>query len=142
MTLSEQQLRVANRVRKGMFLIFADLDGMKRINDTLGHSEGDRALVDIAQVLKKTFRESDIVARFGGDEFVVLSLETPESGAGILTDRLNEHMTYHNRHADRPYELSVSIGIARYDPAKPVDLHDLIVRADNMMYEQKKAKKL
>ena len=141
LTLAEQQLKVASRMRNGMLLIFADLDGMKAINDTLGHHEGDRALIDMGQILKKTFREADIVARLGGDEFVILSLETPESGADILTSRLTEHLDYHNKYESRPYQLSVSIGISRYDPEKPLDIHDLIVHADRMMYEQKNAKK-
>ncbi len=141
LTLAEQQLKIADRVKKGMLLIFADLDGMKQINDTLGHPEGDRALIDVGYILKKTFRESDIIARFGGDEFVVLSLETPESSADVLTNRLNEHMTYHNRYENRSYELSVSTGIARYDPENPLSLHDLLIRADRMMYENKKDKK-
>jgi diguanylate cyclase (GGDEF)-like protein/PAS domain S-box-containing protein len=141
LTLAEQQLKVADRVKKGMLLIFADLDGMKEINDTLGHPEGDRALIDVGYILKKTFRESDIIARFGGDEFVVLSLETPESSADILTERLSEHMTYHNRYENRPYKLSVSTGIARYDPENPLSLHDLLIRADRKMYENKKDKK-
>ena len=141
LTLAEQQLKVADRVKKGMLLIFADLDGMKQINDTLGHPEGDRALIDVGYVLKKTFRESDIIARFGGDEFVVLSLETPESSADVLTDRLTEHMTYHNKYENRPYKLSVSTGIARYDPENPLSLHDLLIKADRMMYENKKDKK-
>jgi len=141
LTLAEQQLKVANRVRKVMLLMFADLDDMKHINDAFGHQEGDRALIEIGQILKKTFRESDIVARFGGDEFAVLSLETPDSGTGILANRLREHLDYHNRYENRPYELSVSVGISRYDPENPVDLHDLIVNADKVMYEQKNARK-
>ena len=141
LTLSEQQLKVANRVRKGMLLIFADLDGMKQINDTLGHQEGDRALAETGQILKKAFRESDIVARFGGDEFAVLSLETPEAGADILLSRIEERLDYHNRYEQRPYRLSLSIGIVRYDPENPADLHDLIVKADRLMYEKKTSKK-
>jgi len=141
LTLAEQQLKVADRVKKGMLLIFTDLDGMKQINDTVGHPEGDRALIDVGYILKKTFRESDIIARFGGDEFVVLSLETPEPSADVLTDRLTEHMTYHNKYENRPYKLSVSTGVARYDPENPMSLHDLLIRADRMMYENKKHKK-
>jgi diguanylate cyclase (GGDEF)-like protein len=141
LTLAEQQLKVANRVRKVMLLMFADLDDMKYINDVFGHQEGDRALIGIGQILKKTFRDSDIVARFGGDEFVVLSLETLDSGTEILANRLREHLDYYNRYENRPYELSVSIVISRYDPENPVDLHDLIVNADKMMYEQKNTRK-
>ena len=71
----------------------------------------------------------------------MLSLETPESRADVLTDRLAEHMTYHNKYENRPYRLSVSTGIARYDPEDPMSLHDLLIKADRMMYENKKDKK-
>ena len=141
LTLAEQQLKIASRMQKGMLMIFADLDGMKQINDTLGHQEGDRALIDIAQILKKTFRESDIIARHGGDEFVILSLETPEFGADLLVNRLGEHMHYHNRYESRPYSLSLSMGFARYDPENPMSLHELLVKADSMMYEEKRSRK-
>lgn len=141
LTLAEQQLKIASRMQKGMLMIFADLDGMKQINDTLGHGEGDRALIDIAQILKKTFRESDIIARHGGDEFVILSIETPEFGADLLVNRLAEHMHYHNRYESRPYSLSLSMGFARYDPANPMSLHELLVKADGMMYEEKRSRK-
>jgi diguanylate cyclase (GGDEF)-like protein/PAS domain S-box-containing protein len=140
-TLAEQQLKIANRVKKGMLMIFADLDGLKQINDTFGHQEGDRALIDFASILKKTFRESDIIARYGGDEFVILSLETPEFGVDIMIKRLREQLSYYNRYENRPYSLSLSMGFARFDPENPLSLHDLLVKADNMMYEQKKAGK-
>ncbi len=86
--LAEQQLKLADRTRRGALLFFADLDGMKWINDTLGHEEGDRALVDIATILKDTFRLSDIIARIGGDEFAVLVIDTTAVTPEILTARL------------------------------------------------------
>ncbi|HEY0971402.1 MAG TPA: two-component regulator propeller domain-containing protein [Gemmatimonadales bacterium] len=72
LTLAEQQVRVASRDRRGFVLLFADLDGLKGINDTHGHAAGDRAITDAAALLRETFREADIIARLGGDEFVVL----------------------------------------------------------------------
>ncbi len=88
--LAEQQLKLADRTRRGALLFFADLDGMKWINDTLGHEEGDRALVDIASILKETFRLSDIIARIGGDEFAVLVIDTTAVTPEILTARLKD----------------------------------------------------
>jgi PleD family two-component response regulator len=88
LTLASQQLKLAHRLKKRMLLVFADLDGMKRINDTLGHQEGDKALIEIAKILKETFRESDIIARLGGDEFVVLTLEKSVSSDDAITKRL------------------------------------------------------
>ena len=140
LTLAEQQLKVADRMKKGMLMLFADLDGMKKINDSLGHQEGDRALIDIAYVLKDTFRGSDIVARVGGDEFVVLALEADKTSCDLLTDNLKENLDLHNRKGERPYSLSLSIGITHYDPENPCSLDELIAGADRLMYEQKKKK--
>lgn len=141
LTLAEQQLKVANRAKKGLLMIFADLDGMKDINDTLGHRQGDSALVDTARILRKTFRESDIIARYGGDEFIILSLENTESGAELFENRLREHLEYHNKHESRPYTLSLSTGFAHSDPENPLSIEDLLVEADHIMYEQKNGKK-
>ena len=113
---------------------------MKKINDSLGHQEGDRALIDIAYVLKDTFRGSDIVARVGGDEFVVLALEADKTSCDLLTNNLKENLDVHNRKGERPYSLSLSIGITHYDPENPCSLDELIAGADRLMYEQKKKK--
>jgi PAS domain S-box-containing protein len=74
LTLAEQELKMANRLKRGMFLLFADLDHLKEINDRFGHQEGDRALMDVTHVIKETFRDPDIIARIGGDEFVILAI--------------------------------------------------------------------
>ena len=141
LTLVEQQLKLATRMKKGLLLMFADLDGMKEINDSLGHKEGDRALTDTALILEKTFRDSDIIARYGGDEFVVLSLESDETGADAITSRLSENLDHHNIHENRAYKLSVSVGVSRYDPEMPSTVDSLLMLADNVMYEQKRYKR-
>ncbi len=128
-------------MKKGLLLMFADLDGMKEINDSLGHKEGDRALTDTALILEKTFRDSDIIARYGGDEFVVLSLESDETGADAITSRLSENLNHHNIHENRAYKLSVSVGVSRYDPEMPSTVDSLLMLADNVMYEQKRYKR-
>jgi diguanylate cyclase (GGDEF)-like protein/PAS domain S-box-containing protein len=136
--LAEHQLKMAERGERRMLLLFADLDGLKWINDTFGHSEGDRALIETADILEKTFRESDIVARIGGDEFVVLAIETNGSPAEVLISRLRENLKARNAEADCRYKLSLSVGLARYDPTRPCSLDDLLARADRAMYEQKR----
>jgi len=141
LTLAEQQLKVANRAKKGLLMIFADIDGMKEINDTLGHRQGDSALIDTAQILGKTFRESDIIARYGGDEFIILSIENTESGAELFETRLRDHLKYHNNYESRLYTLSLSTGFARYDPENPLSIEDLLVEADHIMYGKKNDKK-
>jgi len=137
-TLGQQQLKTAHRTKRRMVLLFADLDGMKRINDTFGHPEGDRALIETADVLRETFRESDIIARIGGDEFVVLAIETNGFPAEVLTHRLQENLEARNARGDRRYKLSLSVGLARYDPESPCSIDDLLTQADRLMYERKR----
>ncbi len=138
LTLGQQQLKAADRAKRRMVLLFADLDGMKRINDTFGHPEGDRALTEAANVLKETLRESDIVARFGGDEFVVLAIETNGAPAEILAARLRANLEACNARGDRRYDLSLSMGLARYDPESPCSIDELVAQADRAMYEHKR----
>jgi len=140
LALAHQQLKLVDRIKKGMFLVFTDVDGLKKINDTMGHHEGDRALIDTADILKRTFRESDIIARIGGDEFVVLTIETSDDSVEILTNRFKENLKNHNEQEARGYRLSLSIGVAHYNPESPCSIDDLIYRADKLMYEEKRHK--
>jgi diguanylate cyclase (GGDEF)-like protein len=119
-----------------------DLDQLKVINDSLGHGTGDRALLETTELLKDTFRDSDIMARMGGDEFVVLAMETTGADAEMWTARLQENLKQRNARADRAFILSLSIGIVFYDPDAPRALDDLLQRADHLMYEEKRAKRL
>jgi len=136
-TLGRQQLKTADRAKRRMVLLFADFDDLKWINDTFGHLEGDKALIEVADVLKETFRESDILARIGGDEFVVLAIETNGAPVEVLTARLQENLEAHNAEGDLRYKLSLSVGIARYDPEHPCSIDELLARADKSMYEKK-----
>jgi diguanylate cyclase (GGDEF)-like protein/PAS domain S-box-containing protein len=137
-TFAEQQLKIANRMKKKILLLFADLDDLKWINDNFGHNEGDFALIELANILKKTFRESDFIARIGGDEFVVLAAETEENNAEALTVRLLQGIRTYNVKSSRGYNLSISIGISRYDPDYPCSVDELLAKADRLMYKQKK----
>ena len=87
-TLAVQHIHLAARVKKGVLLIFADIDGMKEINDTLGHGQGDQALIDAAGVLKQTYRSADIIARVGGDEFAILAVTSGRPETASLPERL------------------------------------------------------
>jgi two-component system, cell cycle response regulator len=134
--------RTAGRLRKGMALLFIDVDNLKQINDTLGHIEaGDLALKETASLLRETFRESDILARVGGDEFAVLAVGVSPGGGARLAARLEENVRAHNAHGGRPYHLSLSVGLAYYDPERPCALEALLSRADGLMYQQKRAKR-
>jgi diguanylate cyclase (GGDEF)-like protein/PAS domain S-box-containing protein len=136
-TLAEQQLKMADRMRRGVLLLFVDFDDLKRINDAFGHAEGDRALIEIADVLRGTFRESDIIGRIGGDEFVVLAMETDEGSAEVLATRLQKNLEARNARGDLRYKLSLSVGVVRYDPENPCSIDELLTRADRAMYERK-----
>lgn len=135
LTLASQQLKMADRREKGIFMLYADLDGLKEINDGLGHDLGDEALRNAALILKETFRNSDIMGRIGGDEFVVIPIEA-ETYA--MSARLQKNIDTQNRKIDGKYKLSLSVGVAYYDPEHPVTLGELLSKADALMYEQKK----
>lgn len=134
--LAEQALKVARRERYSMGVFFVDLNGLKQINDRLGHLTGDQALRDTANVLRGTFRESDIVARLGGDEFVVLAHVVRDTSA--LRDRLREQLALLNVTNNRPYMLDVSIGTTIVDITCDEDIETIIARADAAMYEEKR----
>lgn len=142
MLLAEQQIKLALRNGSGLVLVFADLDRLKWINDTLGHAEGDRAIQDTALVMRKSFRASDIIARLGGDEFVALSPNATEQSETLIMKRLRQQLHKQNSEAERPYELSISFGVTSYDPARPCTLEELMERGDRLMYEQKQKRKL
>jgi diguanylate cyclase (GGDEF)-like protein/PAS domain S-box-containing protein len=138
--LSQQQLKLAKRTGKKSLLFFADLDKLKWINDTIGHQEGDMALFETARVLKDTFRETDVISRMGGDEFAVLAIDINDETAKILLNRLQTALNAYNALETRKYMLSLSVGMAQYDPQNPVSLDVLISRADTLMYEEKRKK--
>lgn len=141
LSLAGQQLKLADRNKRGILLYFADLDGLKWINDTLGHEEGDKALMEAADVLKETFRTSDIIARLGGDEYAALALDTSEANSEIFTARLQSLIDTRNKQEHRRYRLSISAGCSYYDPENPVSMDELMASADKLMYEQKQSKK-
>ena len=132
---------MADRLKRGIFLLYADLDGLKVINDTLGHEEGDRAIKEIAVILKETFRNSDIIGRIGGDEFVVIPIATVADNLNVITTRLQKNIDIQNEKINRNYKLSLSIGIAYYDPEHPITIEELLTVADALMYDQKRNKK-
>jgi diguanylate cyclase (GGDEF)-like protein/PAS domain S-box-containing protein len=138
-TLAEQQLKRANRINKPLMLFFIDIDDLKVVNDSLGHEEGDRLLINSANILKQTFRESDIIARIGGDEFAVLAADSTEISETAI-NRLNENIAGHNALSIRQHNISMSIGTSIYDPSNPRSLDDLMSQADQLMYMQKKEK--
>lgn len=141
LTLAGLQLKLSDRNKKRLELFFADLDGLKQINDKLGHEEGDKALIEAANIFRGTFRTSDIIARLGGDEFAVLAIDTGKVDSRILTARLQQLIDIRNNQKNRKYRLSISMGCSYYDLESPCSIDELIARADKLMYEQKQKKK-
>ncbi len=134
--LTDQCLKVAVRTKKRPLLLFIDMDNLKWINDHYGHNEGDQALIGLADILKQTFRESDIIARIGGDEFVVLLESTDENSETTIT-RLHENVRDYNAQRSK-YTLSISLGTAQFDPEYPISIDELLSKADALMYAQKR----
>lgn len=138
--LAEQQLKTAHCMKVFCWVIFIDLDGLKLINDTLGHDMGDALIVDAAQLLKQSFPNSDIVARLGGDEFIVF-ISSYFQDADSIQACLQANIANFNQQQNRSYELSMSIGIERYSPESNMSLEELIARSDELMYAHKHLKR-
>lgn len=140
-TLAEHTMSLAKRLRKNLILIFIDLDNMKWINDNLGHNVGDLALKETADILKKTFRENDLIARIGGDEFVVLGVVEKEEDKDEVLNRLRAKVEASNERKDRNFKLSLSIGTVFHTPDSNYSIEELLEIAEKLMYEEKKKKK-
>lgn len=139
--LSRHVIQQTDRARGSALLFFLDLNGMKQINDQLGHEEGDRALRDTASVLRATFRASDIVARLGGDEFVALLPEASSEQLESFVVRIQTEIAARNQKPGQRYRLSASVGGTLYDSSRPESIEALLVKADALMYEEKRARK-
>ena len=136
--LAEQSLRLAKRNGRESVLLLADVDELKKINDRYGHLVGDRALCAVARAFERAMRDSDIIARLAGDEFVALAVEAHPPGIPSLVARLREHLREESAGAEGMAGLSLSIGVAPFDPKGSPTLEELIERADREMYRDKR----
>ncbi len=136
---ARQQLRTSARVQRTATLFFADLNGLKSINDGLGHDAGDRAIASAAAVLCTVFRKSDVVARLGGDEFAVVALDCDAKQLQAVHARLQSILNDFNSSTTEPFRLSMSMGAAVYDSNAPIELERLLEIADARMYDDKRA---
>jgi diguanylate cyclase (GGDEF)-like protein/PAS domain S-box-containing protein len=139
--LARQGLRLAMREKRNAAVIFADLNGMKEINDVHGHEAGDNALQDTARILRGACREVDVIARFGGDEFVVFALDFADTGLAALRARAQAAIAEQNLSALRPFRLSLSLGAAFFRGNSAETIEELLDRADTEMYERKRARR-
>ncbi|MHC5724689.1 MAG: GGDEF domain-containing response regulator [Nostoc sp.] len=138
--LANQQFKIVQRIQIFCCVLFVDIDGLKQINDSLGHEIGDKMIVDTAQILKQTFRDSDIVARLGGDEFVIL-VHVESRNTDEIYPRLQANIDRFNQEHNYSYQLSISIGATQCALNENVSLEQLIEEADKLMYEDKRAKR-
>jgi diguanylate cyclase (GGDEF)-like protein/PAS domain S-box-containing protein len=136
---ARQQLRTSARVQRTATLFFADVNGLKVINDGLGHEAGDRAIASAAAVLCSVFRKSDVVARLGGDEFAVVALDCDATQLPVVRARLESILNDFNSNTQEPFQLSMSMGAAVYDSHAPIELERLLEIADARMYDDKRA---
>ena len=139
-TLAEHHIKKMKRKRKKSFLFYSDLDNLKGINDSCGHLEGDRAIRAFAEILKLTFRESDVIARIGGDEFVVFPVPLTDGEESPIVRRLQDNLDSHNLNGEHNYRLSFSYGIAHCIPENNCNIDDLLASADKLMYSHKNKK--
>jgi two-component system cell cycle response regulator len=135
--LATRHLRWARDTGEHMAMFFADLDGLKLINDRFGHAEGDRAITLAAACIKETFRKFDVTARLSGDEFVALIAEVPGRSMEAIGRRLQRNLADRSG-AELPYTLSLSVGVSHFDPDNPVTLQELMRRADAALYRHKR----
>ena len=143
LTLAEQQLRLERhgRTARGLALMFADMDGLKSINDQIGHEAGSDAIKTLAMILKSALRNSDIVARWGGDEFVVLTIGSEEENSAMLVERIQNGLETYNENSGKSYKVACSIGTAPISFGDNKTFEQIIAKADEAMYEEKKRRK-
>ena len=124
-----------------VLVLYADMDNLKMINDRYGHDEGDFALREIGMILKEAFRNTDIISRFGGDEFVAFALLGIPNYEKIMKHRIEEITERHNQAVQKPYRIEMSIGICEVTCSRDLKLEKVLEQADKKLYIEKKAKK-
>jgi len=123
-------------------MCFGDMDGLKKINDTYGHKEGDEAILTAALLIKESFGTDDIVARIGGDEFIIIAAnKSTKNEINKISETINLNFDKYNSISNKPYKLSISLGFSVYSPDMRLSFDQLIQDADKQLYKQKKRAK-
>jgi diguanylate cyclase (GGDEF)-like protein len=139
LTAAQARIAEARAAKAPVALLYADVNGLKRINDELGHERGDGVIVDAARALESVFRAGDTVARMGGDEFVALLTDCSPQAGDVLLERLAATIRAHEQEG-RPYRLSMSYALTWLDWNAEPSLDDLLADADRKMYQRKRAR--
>ncbi len=139
--MAQKHIKFLKRHDVGFFLLYIDLDGLKTINDIYGHNEGDIAIRSTADVLRAALRETDIIARMGGDEFTAVISKVEPPNYESIYNRIEKNCIEKNRELDKPWKLSMSIGYIFVPPEENAELAVLMKKADDMLYLEKQSKK-
>ncbi|MBN1150356.1 GGDEF domain-containing protein [candidate division WOR-3 bacterium] len=118
-------------------ICFVDVNNLKEINDSYGHNEGDYLLVKLTEILNQSIRESDVIFRLGGDEFIIIFHALALENTKNIWKRVDKNLGKYNESSQKKYEISVSYGFATFDPSKPKTIEELISFADFEMYREK-----
>lgn len=137
----EKQFKLSRREGSTFTICYVDIDDLKKVNDTWGHKEGDELIKIASSLLKKSLRESDLVCRMGGDEFLVILPNTNKEEALVLWERVEKNIAIFNDGSTKPYKISMSRGFAEYNPYVHKTPEDIIEAADRVMYVEKKNRK-
>ncbi len=133
--LSQHYLKLANRAEKGMMYFLVDISNFNEISNVFGSAEQKNALIDTANILKQTFRRSDVIARYAESIFAVVAIEANKDSDKILTNRLQTNLDKYNQSSNRGFKLSIEIGIAYYNPKYPCSIIEVIARACKSLYK-------
>ena len=137
MILATSLLKFARRVAYSASLLYIDLDSLKYINDTFGHAAGDAAISQFSRILVDTFRDSDVIGRMGGDEFVVMMVDATQSDLANIQTRLQSNVDAYNVQAASGQALSFSLGVIHVEPQSTISMEELLSQADAAMYQHK-----
>lgn len=142
-TMAEQQIRLERHegTARGLTLMFADMDGLKKINDIYGHEAGSNAIIALSKIFTSALRDSDLVARWGGDEFVILAIGSQDKNAELMSERINRMLDEYNAQRLRPYKLACSIGVAPIPLKGNRSFENILAEADEAMYAEKRRRK-
>ncbi|MFO7848430.1 MAG: diguanylate cyclase [Spirochaetia bacterium] len=141
LTLLEKEMHRTHREESRFTLCFIDINGLKNVNDNLGHEEGDWLIKKVVKVVEKMLRSGDILCRLGGDEFLLIFRDCGMENAKKIKERMEENFNEINRTKEKPYELSVSYGLLEYEGESAGSVDELVHQADQYMYEDKLKRK-